>query len=96
MADLSVSRRLEVRVRRDFAGDSAEVVLARLATLQLAMAGKQSSERIQAATILLAGGDVARFERAARQAEIDWRDVLVWSDLSTGWRARLDEELGSA
>ena len=91
---LAVSRRLEARVRRNFAGDVADVVLARLAALSPARAEKQSAERIQAATVLLAEGDLEKFEHAAQRAELDWRDVLVWSGLSVGWRARLDEELG--
>jgi hypothetical protein len=89
-----VTRRLEQRVRRDFAAGPAEAVLARLAGLRLAMAEKQSAERIQAAVVLLGGGDLEKLERAALRAERDWRDVLVWSGLSEGWVARLDDELG--
>jgi hypothetical protein len=89
-----VSLRLELRVRRDFAGDAAEVVLQRLAALRPPMAEKQSIERIQAAVVLLAHGELDSFEHAAERAEIDWRDVLVWSGLAGNWRGRLDEELG--
>jgi hypothetical protein len=96
MTTLTVSRRLELRVRRDFAGDTAEVVLNRLAGLRLARAEKQSSERIQAAVVLLAAGDLERFADAAQRAEGDWRDVLVWSGLAGNWSARLDDELGAA
>ena len=91
----AVSRRLEARVRRDFAADAADDVLARLAGLQLALADKQSTERIHAAIVLLAAGDLEKFDYAVWCAETDWRDVLVASSLSSGWVARLDEELGA-
>jgi len=60
-----------------------------------ALAEKQSPERIQAAVIIIADGDVHRFERAVELAERDWRDVLVAGWLANGdWPGRLDEELG--
>jgi hypothetical protein len=91
-----VSRRLEERVRCDFSAAAAEEVLRRLGALDLALAEKQSIERIQGAIVLLARGDPDRFERYARVAEIDWRDVLVFSGLGGGdWPKRLDDELGS-
>ena len=91
----AVSRRLEARVRRDFAGDSADDVLVRLAGLRLAMADKQSTERIHAAVVFLAAGGLDKFAYAVWVAETDWRDVLVASGLSGGWVARVDEELGA-
>jgi hypothetical protein len=82
-------------VRRDF-GAAADAVLARLASLDPPLAGKQSRERIQAAIVLLAGGDPAELERAAALAEIDWRDVLVAAGLAhEDWPERLDAELGA-
>jgi len=93
-----VSRRLEARVRSDFSSPAeAEAALRRLETLNLALAEKQSLERIQAAVVLLADGDPEKLERCARLAEVDWRDVLVFSGLGNGdWPARIDEELGPA
>lgn len=91
----AVSRRLEARVHRDFLGAEADAVLARLAGLRLAMADKQSTERIHAAVVFLAAGDLEKFDYAVWCAETDWRDVLVASSLSSGWVARLDEELGA-
>jgi hypothetical protein len=89
------SRRLEARVRRDFSLSEAEAILSRLASLELAMAEWQSRERIEAAILLLSGGDSAKFDHHAEVAEIDWRDVLVLSGLGDeAWSARLDEELG--
>jgi hypothetical protein len=97
MSPLAVSPRLERLVRSHFAGSAAEVALARLASLRLAAAEKQDPERIQAAVAILAAGDAGRLESAARRAESDWRNVLVWSGLGHGdWPVRLDELLGPA
>jgi hypothetical protein len=94
MSPLVVSPRLERRVRRDFSGAAAEVALARLAGVRLARAEKQDPERIQAAIVALAAGDPEGLESAARSAESDWRDVLVWSGLGNGdWRAVLNDLL---
>ena len=94
--NLAVSARLAARVRRDFAPDASAAVLARLEGLDLHLAEKQSPERIQAAVVLLAQGDLAKFEHAAGRAERDWRDVLVWSGLGNNWYPVLDAELGPA
>ena len=76
-----VSSRVEARVREDFAVGGAEAAIRRLDALNLPMPEKQSRERIQAAIVLLAGGDADRFEYSATLAETDWRDVLVFSGL---------------
>jgi hypothetical protein len=90
-----VSRRLEAKVRHDFSTGGAEDALRRLRALNLALAEKQSSERIQAAIVLLAAGDPDEFDYYAKLAETDWRDVLVFSGLGNAdWSARLDNELG--
>jgi hypothetical protein len=58
------------------------------------LAEEQSSERIQAAIVLLARGDPVKFDYAAELAEADWRDVLVFSGLGNeDWPARLEDEL---
>jgi hypothetical protein len=50
---------------------------------------------VQAAIVLLAAGDWRALERAAKDAEIDWRDVLVAADLGyEDWPTRLDDMLG--
>jgi hypothetical protein len=52
-------------------------------------------ERVLAAVLELARGDELRLAAAIRDAERDWRDVLVWGGLANGdWHARLDELLG--
>ena len=53
------------------------------------------SERVQAAVVLWAAGDLARLHDALDLAELDWRDVLVRADLADeDWPARLEAELG--
>jgi hypothetical protein len=53
------------------------------------------SERIRAAIVLLAAGDLAEFRKAVELAETDWRDLLVAAGLAHGdWPLRLDEALG--
>jgi hypothetical protein len=42
----------------------------------------QEIERVQAAVVLSARGDRDRFESLAALAEVDWRDVLVGTELA--------------
>lgn len=91
--------RLERRIRRDFpAPGSAEGVLMRLAELpdQTGYADAVLvSERVQAAIVLLAAGDVGRFKQAIDLARADWRDILVAAGLAEeDWPKKLDRELG--
>jgi len=83
-----VSRRVEARIRREFGARDAELVLGRLEGLH---AEKQSPERLHAAVVLLARGDIARVEWASG---IDWRDAFVWSGLGANWERRIEEEFG--
>lgn len=91
--------RLVRRVRRDFpAPGSADEILAVLDALpdKTRWPGP-TPERIQAAVVLSAGGDVSRFLSAVDLAEIDWRDALMAADLgNTDWAERLERELGPA
>jgi RimJ/RimL family protein N-acetyltransferase len=89
-----ISERVAARVRDDF-GDDAPRLLERLATLELPLAERLSRERIQAAIVLCANGDLGAFDYAVRLASRDWRDVLVGAGLGNlDWPARLDAELG--
>ena len=88
--------RLEARIRSDFAPDDAALVSDELDALELPLIDGPAPERIQAAIVVLAGGDLARFDEAVRIARVDWRDVLVASGLgNVDWPARLDLELGA-
>lgn len=84
------SVRLARRVQADFGADS-ELVLAELAELP----GYASSERVQAAIVRLARGDLGLLDRQLREARIDWRDVLVPAGLAhEDWPEQLDTYLG--
>jgi hypothetical protein len=50
-----------------------------------------------AAVVVLVAGDSEKFDYYAGLAEVDWRDVLVFSGLGNeDWPARLVKELGPA
>ena len=84
--------RLARRVLSDFGAD-AELVLAELAELS----GYASSERVQAAVVKLARGDLGRLDRQLQEARIDWRDVLVPAGLARAdWPEQLDAYLEPA
>lgn len=52
-------------------------------------------ERVQAAIVLWARGDLTKLRDACRLARQDWRDALVRGNLAhDDWRAKLDAELG--
>jgi hypothetical protein len=54
------------------------------------------TERVQAAVVLWANGDLARLRDAHDLAMADWRDVLVRSGLADeDWPQRIDVELGT-
>ncbi|MEV0811278.1 hypothetical protein [Micromonospora sp. NPDC050200] len=92
-----LTRRLEHRVRSDFWPSEAETILELLAALQLPFLERsaEETERVQAAVVLLAGGDSRRFLIAAAEAEQDWRDVLVEAGLAEeDWLDRLSAALG--
>ncbi|MFI6585188.1 hypothetical protein [Embleya sp. NPDC050493] len=91
--------RLERRIRRDFPEPgSAPEVLRILDALPDAAGHDREvlrSERVRAAIVLLAEGDIGRFRRAVELAEVDWRDLLLDAELADAdWPDRLDTELG--
>lgn len=53
------------------------------------------SERVQAAIVVWARGDLSRLRSSLELARSDWRDVLVRGDLADAdWPTKLDAELG--
>ena len=84
-----VCSRLADRVRRDFPEPgSADALIKRLAAVE-------QGERLQAAVVLWARGDLGRFQDSLALCEVDWRDVLVRGGLADDdWPERLDVELG--
>jgi hypothetical protein len=88
---MPISARLARRVRADFGAD-AELVLAALAALSDVPG---VNERVQAAVVKLADGDLGRLDVQIHEVRIDWRDVLVAAGLAhEDWPERLDEYLG--
>jgi len=91
--------RLERRIRRDFPEPgSAGSVLEQLGELPR-RAGYDdemlASERVQAAIVLVAAGDIGRLRRAIDLAAADWRDVLVAAGLADqDWPVKLERQLG--
>jgi hypothetical protein len=84
------SERLIRRIRRDFNRGIDDEVIRRLTALR----PDDSSERLQAALVLGAGGKWNRFEQQLRRLERDWRDVLVVGGMADeDWPARLSAEL---
>jgi hypothetical protein len=85
-------------VRNDLSAAAAEASLRGLGALKLALAEEQSTERIQAAIVLLATGNPYKFDYYAELAEADWRDAWcsAASETRIGRPARLDDELGPA
>lgn len=87
----SVSSRLQRRVARDFPHPGSAKEVMRL------LANASECERVQAAIVFAAAGDVSEFKREVELAAIDWRDVLMNGDLAgDDWRSVLDSELGPA
>ena len=83
-----VSRRLRTRIDRDFPAPGSADEISRL------VAEASDSERIQAAIVLWADGNVERVLDSVDLTHIDWRDVLVRGGLEhEDWRDRLDAEL---
>lgn len=83
------SARLAARIRRDFPEPgSADAIIANLGELD-------TNERVQAAIVLWARGDLNRFRDSVALAFIDWRDVLVRGGLENeDWPLILVRELG--
>lgn len=88
---MTISSRLRKRIRADFTepGEASKAIRA--------VQRQTADERVQAAIVLSAGGDLGRLHEAIELASVDWRDVLVTGGLEhDDWEARLDKELGPA
>lgn len=95
-----VTERLCRRIRLDFPDEQAARGVAgslRALVADLGPSGMRgtSTERLAAAVLFVAWGDVQRLRVAVGTAKTDWRDLLVSAGLANeDWPARLDEELG--
>ncbi len=89
---MSVSKRVEKRVKRDF-GDRAAIEA--LSNLAKAKTGDQDVERIHAAIVLIAKGGGQRLWRAVQLSALGSNDVLVAGGLAEDdWPAVLEREFG--
>ena len=97
---MGTSPRIRRRIERDFpepgrAKEVEELLTAAVASLDLDHWGAHALERIQAAIVLGAHGDLAGVRAMRDLALQDWRDALVAADLAgQDWPERLDAELG--
>lgn len=84
-----MTERLSARVRRDFPEPGSAPEILRL------LAEVSDSERVQAAIVFTASGNMEWLRAELARARTDWRDVLVNGGLANeGWPAILDKELG--
>ena len=89
------------RIERDFpepgrAKDIEDLLADAVESLDLSQWDAHALERIQAAIVLGAGGDLAGVRAMRDLALQDWCDALVAADLAgQDWPERLDAELGS-
>ena len=92
-APVRVTPRLQAFVRRSFA--DPQDVLDLLVGLPFQAYGRQDVERVHAALVLPAGGDVDEVRSRVALCTRDWRDALVAGGLGdVGWERVLDERLG--
>lgn len=81
------------RIRRDFPNRQEDVAK----ILERSISGNQDRERLVAAIILSANGDMRRLHRVVELSRLDWRDALVAGGLANeDWAQRLDAEFGPA
>ncbi|MGW6098753.1 hypothetical protein ACWFRK_31400 [Streptomyces sp. NPDC055157] len=99
MGEVEITDRLQRRVRRDF--PDAEVAKGvegalRSTSRKLDPYGRVGAggERLMAALVIYARGDIRRLRDAVKLAHLDWRDLFVSTDLAhEDFEQRLDEEL---
>jgi hypothetical protein len=84
-----MTKRLRARVSRDFPDSGSAEEIVRL------VEAASDDERIQAAIILAAAGDVNAIRSGVELARLDWRDALVDGGLADeDWPSLLDTALG--
>ena len=90
-----VSGRLQQYVRSQF--DAEHVDDALLELMGMSETGERpASERVQAAAVIVARGDLDKLAAAANLARVDWRDLLVMGGLAyEDWGEQLDQILGT-
>ena len=93
VSDAGLTARVRARIRRDLPDRHDDVQK----VLESANSGNQDRERVVAAIILSANGDLRWLHQAVELSRLDWRDVLVNGGLAhEDWPQRLDAEFGKA
>lgn len=88
--DLGITSRLAHRIRADF-GDAADRVMLLPGDVQ---SGNQDRERVLAAVVLGARGDLQQLGQLIDLSRLDWRDALVSGGLATGdWPRVMNDRL---
>lgn len=90
--------RLKSRIRADF-GPGADAVISLLTRYpsRLGLDPRYDHERLQAAVVLIARGDIGELSGALELGMVDWRDLLVSAGLGNeDWPSMLARELGDA
>ena len=90
-----ISERVAARVVRDFTpklhADVLELLESATSESSRIHGTAAGHERVHAAMLILAQGNVDKLLHAASEAEMDWRDLLVAAGLENDdWPARVD------
>ena len=79
-------------IERSFAPEHRDYVITRLSNTGLPMGAVAPPPRVHAAILLIAKGDVGRFDEALAVACADWRDTLSAAGLANqNWKLVLDK-----
>jgi len=88
---MRLTDRMLARLDRDFGPSKAARARYLVEAVDIGHDETPLSERIQAALLIAAGGNLDRLLEAAALAETDWRDLLVNTDLADeDWPRRVD------
>lgn len=94
---MKLTPRILARLELDFAVSKRDQAVYVIESVDIGDAENDGSERIQAAMLMVAGGNPDRLLEAATLAETDWRDLLMSADLGTeDWPARVEAYLAPA
>ncbi|KKD02389.1 hypothetical protein [Streptomyces sp. WM6386] len=92
---MAVTKRIAAVIAQQY-GKDADTVISLVEEAELKVFHKPASERIAAAVIIYADGDVDRLFRALREMETDWRDLLMIAHIgNVGWQATVDDYFGT-
>lgn len=91
---MNLTARTLSRLERDFKASEQDRARYVIESVDIGDDEAQGSERIQAAMLMLANGNLDRLVEAAALTETDWRDLLVNADLADDdWRPKADAHL---